>query len=100
VHPNKFNDPRAPQAFHIIENAYKTLLDPKKRQIYQRIMREARDRTLHETEKENKRRRKIECCQRIFDEIEERKQRDIRLAQSQKQRKRQQLEERWAKEQI
>jgi len=40
-----------------------------------------------------------ECCQRTFDEIEERKQRDIRLAQSQKQRKRQQLEERWAKEQ-
>jgi len=59
VHPNKFNDPRAPQAFHIIENAYKTLLDPKKRQIYQRIMREARDRTLYqlyETEKEKKRR--------------------------------------------
>ncbi len=59
VHPDKLkNDNRAYEAFHMVEQAYKTLMDAEKRKVYQRIMREARERTEYERKKENKRREK------------------------------------------
>lgn len=89
VHPDKArNDMRALQAFHIVESAYKTLIDPEKKKIYQRIMREARERVEFERKKENLRRTGVglaklpqdtldpavqEMCSKIFREIEERK---------------------------
>jgi DnaJ-class molecular chaperone len=60
VHPDKNQgDSRAFEAFHTLEHAYRTLLDPEKRKVYQRIMREARERTEVERKTENKRRKKI-----------------------------------------
>jgi len=115
VHPDKCKDPRAPDAFHVLEQAYKTLLDSEKRKIYQRVMREARERVEFDRNKENKRRKKAglpdlpgdtfdnevrETCDRLFMEIEERKEHHSKLEESQKQRKREELEERKAKEQI
>jgi DnaJ family protein C protein 8 len=41
-----------------VEQAHKTLLDGEKKNIYLRIMREARDRATFEREKENKKREK------------------------------------------
>lgn len=88
VHPDKCHDERAVQAFHILESAYKTLLDPEKRSTYQRIMREARERVEFDRRKEDQRRQMLglgklpldtfesevtEMCNRIFREIEERK---------------------------
>ena len=58
IHPDKCKDPRAPDAFHILEQAYKTLLDPEKRKVYQRVMREARERVEFERGKDNKKRKK------------------------------------------
>jgi len=43
----------------MVEQAYKTLMDPEKRKVYQRIMREARERVEYERKKENKRREKM-----------------------------------------
>ena len=72
----------------MIEQAYKTLQDPKKRSVYQRIMREARERVEYERKKENKRRKKKgliplpedtfegeykEMCKSLMNEIEERR---------------------------
>jgi DnaJ family protein C protein 8 len=89
VHPDKVrDDQRTLQAFHIVESAYKTLIDTEKKKIYQRIMREARERVEFERKKENLRRAGLglaklpqdtfdpavqEMCSRIFREIEERK---------------------------
>ena len=89
VHPDKCgHDPRASDAFHVLETGYKTLLDPEKRKVYQRIMREARERVEYERNKENKRREKKglpilpndtldsevkEMVKRIMDEIDEKK---------------------------
>ena len=42
----------------MVEKAYKLLLDPDKRRLYQRIMREARDRVEIERKRENKKREK------------------------------------------
>jgi DnaJ family protein C protein 8 len=58
IHPDKCKLPKATDAFHVVEQAYKTLENPEKRNIYQRIMREARERTEYERKKENKRRKK------------------------------------------
>ena len=44
VHPDKNKHERAKDAFHTLEKAYKTLADPEKRRMYQRVMREARER--------------------------------------------------------
>lgn len=44
VHPDKNKHERAAEAFHILEKAYKALSDPEKRRMYQRVMREARER--------------------------------------------------------
>lgn len=43
----------------MVEQANKTLLDPEKRKVYQRIMREARERVEYERKKENKKREKL-----------------------------------------
>ena len=43
----------------MVEQAYKTLMDPEKRKVYQRIMREARERVEYERKKENKKREKL-----------------------------------------
>ena len=34
VHPDKCKHERAPDAFHVLEQAYKTLIDPEKRRMY------------------------------------------------------------------
>lgn len=88
IHPDKCRDDRALQAFHILESAYKTLQDQEKKHIYQRIMREAKERVDFDRKKENRRRETLgfsklpedtidselqDMCNRIFREIEERK---------------------------
>jgi len=56
VHPDKCKHERASDAFHILEQAYKALMDNDKRRMYQRVMREARDRVEAARRKENMRR--------------------------------------------
>ena len=56
VHPDKCKHERASDAFHLLEQAYKTLMDADKRRMYQRVMREARERVEHIRNKENARR--------------------------------------------
>lgn len=88
VHPDKCKHPKAPDAFHVLEQAYKTLMDPEKRRMYQRVMREARDRVEVARRKENIRRiakgmdelpidsvnlEVSEMCQNLFGEINERR---------------------------
>ena len=43
VHPDKCKHPKAAEAFHVVDKAYKTLMDVDKRRTYQRVMREARE---------------------------------------------------------
>lgn len=42
IHPDKFKDSRAKDAFQIVQQAHKTLIDQEKRKVYLRIMKEAR----------------------------------------------------------
>ena len=56
LHPDRCKDERAKDAFFVVEQAYKTLMDMEKRKVYLRIMREAKERTEFERTKENKRR--------------------------------------------
>ena len=56
IHPDKCKHERASDAFHIVEQANKTLMDVDKRRMYQRVMREARDRVEVARRKENIRR--------------------------------------------
>lgn len=58
VHPDKCSHEKAADAFNMVDKAYKTLKDPEKRQIYIRIMREARERVEYERSKENDKRKK------------------------------------------
>lgn len=58
VHPDRCKHEKAATAFNLIDNAYKLLMNPDKRRIYQRIMREAKERVEYEREKENKKRAK------------------------------------------
>jgi DnaJ family protein C protein 8 len=39
LHPDKCKDPKAKDAWGVIEQAHKTLMDPDKRKVYLRIMR-------------------------------------------------------------
>lgn len=102
LHPDKCTDPRAGDCFTIVEQTYKTLLDPEKRKIYQRIMREAWERTEWERTANNKRREKLGMCKlpddtfqseystncrRLFDEIEDKKAHYIRLEEGAKRRR-------------
>ena len=88
LHPDKCQDPRATDCFAIVEQSYKTLLDGEKRKIFQKIMREAWERTEYDRERENKKRVKAGItslpedsffpeykanCRKIFDEIEDKK---------------------------
>eukprot|EP01017_Pseudomicrothorax_dubius_P031922 TRINITY_DN4126_c0_g1_i1.p1 TRINITY_DN4126_c0_g1~~TRINITY_DN4126_c0_g1_i1.p1 ORF type:complete len:232 (+),score=88.04 TRINITY_DN4126_c0_g1_i1:109-804(+) len=115
VHPDKCKDPRAADAFHVAEQAYKTLMDPEKKKIYQRIMREARERTEYERKKENKKRERLgqpplpeetfesqfrDMCTKLFDEIEERKQHYIRLEENQRRREKEELENKRLQEKV
>ncbi len=59
VHPDKCKHEKAPDAFHLLEQAYRTLMDGEKRRIYQRVMREARERVEYERKKENLRRESL-----------------------------------------
>jgi DnaJ family protein C protein 8 len=102
LHPDKCKDPRGPDCFTIIEQSYKTLLDPEKRKVFQKIMREAWERTEYDRQKENKRREKVGQClipedtfdaeyrantRRIFDEIEDKKAHYLRLEEGAKRRR-------------
>lgn len=115
VHPDKCSDPRSYDCFHVIEAAYKTLKDVEKRKVYQRVMREARERTDFERKKENKRRTKIgipllpeetyeseykSMVHRLFKDIEDRKCHYIKLQESHKSRLRAEAEEKMRKEKI
>jgi DnaJ homolog subfamily C member 8 len=88
VHPDKCSHDKAADVFNMVDSAYKMLMDPEKRRIYQRIMREARERVEYEREKENEKRKKVgktllpmdtfnvdvqAMCKRLFDQIEENK---------------------------
>ena len=53
VHPDKCRHEKAADAFHLLEQAYKTLMDPEKRRMYQRVMREAKERVEVTRTKEN-----------------------------------------------
>ena len=56
VHPDKCRHEKAADAFHLLEQAYKQLLDSDKRRIFQRVMREAKERVEYERKKENAKR--------------------------------------------
>ncbi|CAI2377685.1 unnamed protein product [Moneuplotes crassus] len=86
LHPDKCKHERAADAFSEVEKAYKILMDPDKKRLYQRIMREARERVEIERDRENKKRRKEgkaplpddtfnidvqAMCQKLFDQIED-----------------------------
>ena len=86
LHPDKCDDPRAKDAFPIIDSSYKTLQDPTKKRMFQKIMSDAKERTDYEREQENKKRKKQDLpplpldtyhdqymlnCKKIFDEIED-----------------------------
>ena len=88
MHPDKIKDRRATDAFHVLEQAKKSLLDSDKRKVYQRVMREAQERVEYERKKINQK-RKIQglpllpdetleiqvkqMAKQLFEEIEERK---------------------------
>jgi len=115
VHPDKCRHERASDAFHLLEQAYKTLMDHEKRRIYQRVMREAKERVEYERKKENLKRKEIgrdplpdetfnievqDMCKKLFEEIEERKQHFERLDSAYKRKKRVEVETNKAKEEI
>eukprot|EP00743_Colponemidia_sp_Colp-15_P002831 GILK01003063.1.p1 GENE.GILK01003063.1~~GILK01003063.1.p1 ORF type:complete len:263 (-),score=64.42 GILK01003063.1:48-797(-) len=58
VHPDKCRDERAPDAFHVLEQAYKELTNPEKKQIHERVIREGRERADNDIKRENKKRAK------------------------------------------
>jgi len=51
LHPDRCKHEKAKDAFHIVESAYKTLMDLEKRKVYQRVMKEAKERTDFERDK-------------------------------------------------
>jgi DnaJ family protein C protein 8 len=59
LHPDKCRDSRAADSFQIVDQSYKTLVDPEKRKVYIRVMREAREKAEYDRNKENKRRAKF-----------------------------------------
>ena len=82
-------------------------MDPDKKRIYQRVMREAKERVEYERKKENKRRQDMgleplphenlnsevqAMCKKLFEEIEEKKQHFERLDQAYKRKKRHEAE--------
>lgn len=51
LHPDRCKDPRAKEAFQIVEQSHKTLLDGEKKKVYLRIMREGKERAIFERNK-------------------------------------------------
>lgn len=107
VHPDKNNHEKATEAFHIIERAYKTLQDQDQRKLYQRIMREARERVEYERRLTNKKRTAQGLAplpqetfqtdvrimtKKLFNEIEEKKVHFQRMAESSRKRMREEKE--------
>ena len=97
VHPDKNKHEKAADAFHILEKSYKALVDPEKRRMYQRVMREARERVEERRSRQNEKRilagqdtlpedtlqNEVEAeCTILFDEIEAKKKRADRLDQA------------------
>ena len=70
IHPDKCKLPNASDAFHILEQSYKSLIDPDKKQYYQRIMREAKERVEMERDRVNKMRVKKGLCELPIDNLE------------------------------
>jgi DnaJ family protein C protein 8 len=115
VHPDKCRHDKAADAFDLLKQAYSQLMDPEKRRIYQRVMREAKERVEYERKKENARRKSIgqdalpeetfnievqNMCKRLFEEIEERKQHFERLDAAYKRKKRTEAEKAKVQEEI
>jgi DnaJ family protein C protein 8 len=115
IHPDKCKHERASDAFHILEQAYKTLMDSEKRRMYQRVMREARDRVEAARRKENIRRAAkgleeltkdtinievSEMCSSLFKEIEERRDQLIRMDNAYKRKRGAELAKDAAKEEV
>ena len=115
VHPDKCRHEKASDAFHLLEQAYKQLLDADKRRIFQRVMREAKERVEYERKKENARRQTVgldplpeetfnievqNMCKQLFEEIEERKQHFERLDAAYKRKKRTEAEKAKVQEEI
>lgn len=97
----------------VLEKAYKKLLDPDQKKVYQRVMREAKERTIYERKQEDKRRARQGLpllpqdtflmdykaqCQKLFWEIEEKRQHIIKQQEAQKKAKQQEMEEYKVKE--
>ena len=115
VHPDKCRHEKASDAFHLLEQAYKTLMDPEKRRMYQRVMREAKERVECTRKKENERRKGLgleklpdetfnlevqNMCKQLFEEIEERKNYFERLDAAFKRKKRHEAEKEQAAQEI
>ena len=88
IHPDRCKSPKAGEAFNVIHSAYTTLLDSSKRQIFERILEEAYQRTVYERKLENEKRKNKELdklpeetfqtdfqlnSRRVFEEIEDKK---------------------------
>lgn len=58
LHPDKCSHEQATEAFEIVKQAYQTLMSVEKRKIFQRIMREAFEKTMFERKMDNVKRKK------------------------------------------
>lgn len=113
LHPDKCMNEKASDAFHILESSYKTVLDPDKKNYYQRILREAKERVDIQRKKENKARAQKglsllpldnmdndirTMMKQIIEEIEEKKDYGDNLKFAYKKRERDEEEEKKDKE--
>jgi DnaJ family protein C protein 8 len=113
VHPDKCQESKASDAFHVLETAYKTLQDAEKKKFFQRIIREAKERVEIDRKKENKLRLKKgqpplpddtldtdlkKMIKKVIEEIEERKEHSERLEASHRKREREEEEFRYSQE--
>jgi DnaJ family protein C protein 8 len=71
IHPDKCRIPQSSDAFHILEEAYSTLLDNDKKNYFKRIYREAKDRIEYQRQIENKKRIKKGLNELPLDNINE-----------------------------
>ena len=114
LHPDKCDIKGAREAFSVVVAAYKTIQIPEKRRIYQRIMKEAWNKTIHERKNINKERKKKGLerlpddtfdadyqsnCRRLFDEIDEKKNQLIRMEEMTRLQRNEKLEMMAMKEQ-
>lgn len=107
LHPNKTDNPRAKDAFNIVQNAYQCVMDPQQRAIYHRIYKEAEEKTLWERKNKNLEREKknlkplpeegfrddVEMNVRvILREIEEKKELLHKMEESQKMQRKEKIQ--------